>query len=368
MDIGSNKTPARLWIYRQTRKGTQEKQIARTHKEGRTQLHPQRKKEQQKKISHESPVSHPFIVLMFCPLVYRHPRWHGLGHARAHLCHAVLVLLVRHFPLGDVRLEAFVEIHDTGDRVDDRQDDEQDGDHGESSQTSSSRLVRLFVVLSPHAHQLEDEVCQRSEQDEHNTPHHSLLLPASEERSGGQEGNGDWQCGNGDIKLIVLPADDATLAGGEAGSGRNDDDELNGEANEEEEVELQESDENLEGEVTLLHAKVGTDMLVDAPCKLIVQLPADNAHENSRKCDHTRNSDEERSNGAPNVRLHKLLICVLGLIRRQGIIGIIDLVHLNGGIDEHRKVEDADTDDLDRVLKTEGIVAKSNQENMGEDK
>jgi len=50
MDIGSNKTPARLWIYRQTRKGTQEKQIARTHKEGRTQLHPQgKKKEQQKK-------------------------------------------------------------------------------------------------------------------------------------------------------------------------------------------------------------------------------------------------------------------------------------------------------------------------------
>lgn len=48
-----------------------------------------------------------------------------------------------------------------------------------------------------------------------------------------------------------------------------------------------------------LHLKVGTDMLVDCPCKLIIQLPGFEAQYYTEKSDNTWHSDEVWSNVGP---------------------------------------------------------------------
>lgn len=44
----------------------------------------------------------------------------------------------------------------------------------------------------------------------------------------------------------------------------------------------------------------------------------------------------------------------------------MNLVHLNGGIDEKCEIEDADSNDLNSIFEAESIIAENDQEDVGE--
>jgi len=90
-------------------------------------------------------------------------------------------------------------------------------------------------------------------------------------------------------------------------------------------------------------------VFVDTPCKLVVQFPAHNAHEDSAKSDEARNGNQERLDSRPDVALSKRQTVRLA---GQGGVRIFDLIHLKGGVYQHGKVEHTYADDLNRVLQS----------------
>lgn len=90
----------------------------------------------------------------------------------------------------------------------------------------------------------------------------------SDEPSSTQQNNDGY--GNRDDRQVELGI---VLGGGDHNQ------ELHGKAEEEEEIELQQSDVDLIGEVATLHAEVRTDVLVNRPRKLVVQLPRNEDHQ-----------------------------------------------------------------------------------------
>jgi hypothetical protein len=123
---------------------------------------------------------------------------------------------------------------------------------------------------------------------------------------------------------------------------------------------------NLECQISLLHPEVGTDVLVDTPSKLVVQLPANHSHQNRRQGDHAGYRNQKWSDLWPDIFFSERLLGYRGRIRQSGI-RILDLVHLNGGIYQHGQIEYADTNDLDGVLQPECVIAETDEENVRED-
>lgn len=112
-----------------------------------------------------------------------------------------------------------------------------------SRQTLSSGFIGLVVVGIPHPHKLEDEVRQRSVEDNHNPPHGISHFTPSAPSCAEQEGDCDRERGDGDVKFVVLfRGEDAVFQ-----VICYNDDELDAEAHEEEEIEFQQGDENLPG-------------------------------------------------------------------------------------------------------------------------
>lgn len=50
---------------------------------------------------------------------------------------------------------------------------------------------------------------------------------------------------------------------------------------------------DLVGQIPTLHAKIGTDMFVDCPSELIIELPSDEGHQNASDSHETGNDDQE---------------------------------------------------------------------------
>lgn len=92
-------------------------------------------------------------------------------------------------------------------------------------------------------------------------------------------------------------------------------------------------------------------MLVDGPCKFIVQLPSDDHHQ-QRAHRYDNGDDNQEGFGFPP---H---IFIDGVVDGQHADGFLDLLDLHGAIDQKTDVADAQPDDLNGVFQTEGVVGE----------
>lgn len=93
-----------------------------------------------------------------------------------------------------------------------------------------------------------------------------ILLPrekCSEEKDDDCDGNCSKRQGKFDVRLVS-----------------HNDNELNSETQEEKEVEFQQRDVNLIGQIPTLHAEICADMLVNGPRELIVEFPRNARQQN----------------------------------------------------------------------------------------
>lgn len=90
-------------------------------------------------------------------------------------------------------------------------------------------------------------------------------------------------------------------------------------------------------------------MLQDIPSELLVQLPCDERHGNGDSCEDARDADEDRLDIRPNVIIRK------GVERLEIVDGFVDLIDLDGSVDEKREIGDAEADNLNRVLRLKSI-------------
>lgn len=183
----------------------------------------------------------------------------------------------------------------------------------------------------------------------HNDKAHepSVLLPGSP-NGRKQEEDGQRNDDDGELELDI-------------GSVEHDNDKLHREAEEEEKVKLEQSDKNLICQVAALHADVGGDVLVDAPRKLVVELPADDGHEDGAEGEDAGNRNQERLDLRPDFRVNQQVLV------EQPFVGFLDLVDLDGTVDEESEVEEAEPDDLDRVFQAERIVDEADKEDVRKD-
>ena len=103
----------------------------------------------------------------------------------------------------------------------------------------------------------------------------------------------------------------------------------------------------------LLHAVVSADLLQNVPSKLLVQFPGHEPHRDGEHGNDDGNRHEERAARGPGTLAGRVdFERAVGLNVRDGSS---DLVDLQRGVDEQGQVRDADSNDLDGVLETQGI-------------
>jgi hypothetical protein len=237
-------------------------------------------------------------------------------------------------------LEAVAKVTQADDGVDNGENDEKNGDDSKGRQRLLDGFIVLLVTGLVDSDKLEDEVAETAEVEDDDGNHARLVLPAGEECGAEEDDDGDWNGGNRQSELGIV--------------GRSDnDDKLDDEAQEEEEIELEKGDVNLVVKETLPHPVIGTDSLEDIPGKFLVKFPADEAHADSSKSNDGRNSHKIRPHLFPNgsdcfARLESTVLL-------QNSQGLSDLVDLNGRVNQHSQVGNANTDSLDGVLHAQGI-------------
>lgn len=114
-------------------------------------------------------------------------------------------------------------------------------------------------------------------------------------------------------------------------------------------------------------------MLIDFPGKFIVEFPADDTHDHTACCDKAWNCDQEGFDVWPDVFSLEFWYIRPSLsgdpvFRFKSICGVVNLIHLNGSVDKKGKVENTNSDDLNRILQTKSIVTEDNQEDHSKDK
>lgn len=143
-----------------------------------------------------------------------------------------LLFVVADLALHDEWLQTLVEVQHACYCVGDGEDDQDDGEHGEDGHGLSSGLVVLFVAGLVHADELEAEVGEAAEVENHDYHHAGHRFAACPEGGHEEDEDCDWDGGGGKGEFDVRYVGD-------------DNKELDGEADEEEEIELQECDVNL---------------------------------------------------------------------------------------------------------------------------
>jgi hypothetical protein len=83
-------------------------------------------------------------------------------------------------------------------------------------------------------------------------------------------------------------------------------------------------------EESLFHSIISTNVLENIPGKLLVQLPRNEDHDNGRQCDDGRDGNEIRPDVLPDV----VVLGLEGAAVAENTHGILDLVHLDGRVDE----------------------------------
>lgn len=237
-----------------------------------------------------------------------------------------------------MRLQSRSKVHHANDGVDDGENDEKNGNDSEGSERLLHGLIRILELGRVDSDQFEDEVAEAAQVEDDDHDHAHLVLLISEVGSAEQDENGDRDSGDGQSKFGIA------LLG-------NDDDELDDEAQEEEEIELQESDVDLIVEESLLHAIVGTNVLQNVPGIFLIDLPRDEAHADSSHGNDGGYSDEEGLHIIPEV----LVRFLEGVPFSKNLNGLVDLVNLDRGVDHKSKVGEAHSNNLNGVLLTESI-------------
>ena len=102
-------------------------------------------------------------------------------------------------------------------------------------------------------------------------------------------------------------------------------------------------------EVSALHSQISADVFIDGPGKLIVEFPGHDHHQQGAHGDHDGNDDQEGLSFAPHVGVD-------GTVDGQVGDGIFDLLDLHGSIDQKTEIAHTDSDDLDGVFQSEGVV------------
>jgi hypothetical protein len=240
----------------------------------------------------------------------------------------------------EVVLEAVAKVLQADDGVDNGEDDEKNGDDSKGSQRFLDGLVVFPVARLVDSDKLEDEVAETAKVEDDDGNHAGLVLPAGKECGAEEDDDGDGNGGNCQGKLGIV--------------GRSDNDhKLDDEAEEEEEIELEKGDVNLVVEEALPHPVIGTDGLEDIPGEFLVKLPADEAHADSGKSNDGRNSHEIRPDLIPNAG--DGLTGLKSTVLLQNLQGLADLVDLDGRVDQHGQVGNANTNSLDSILHAQGI-------------
>jgi hypothetical protein len=134
--------------------------------------------------------------------------------------------------LHQVILQALTKIAHADEGIDDGKDDEDDGHDRKCRERLPDRHVILLRMGLVDAHQLEKEVCESAKVEEDDCNHAGSILALSEEGSKQQDCNRDGDGGGRKAELILSLS-------------RDDDEELHGEAKEEEEIKLQQGDVDL---------------------------------------------------------------------------------------------------------------------------
>ena len=92
-------------------------------------------------------------------------------------------------------------------------------------------------------------------------------------------------------------------------------------------------------------------MFIDCPSEFIIKLPSYESHEDRPYCNNARNGNKERSRVWPSIGFDPAFLGEIG-------DGILNLVHLHGGVDEESEVEETKADYLNRVLEAQSVVHK----------
>lgn len=105
----------------------------------------------------------------------------------------------------------------------------------------------------------------------------------------------------------------------------------------------------LVNQIPVLQLDICTDLLVNRPCKFLVQLPSDDSETQRAYSSNDRKSNEIRPDVGPEILLDELQISQL-------LEGVVDLIALYGCVDKNGHVHGHDADDLNGVLRAESIV------------
>ena len=103
------------------------------------------------------------------------------------------------------------------------------------------------------------------------------------------------------------------------------------------------------GQIPPLEAQISADVLVDGPCKFIIQLPGDKTENKGSDGHDDGKGNEQRLDLLPKLVDDPVLVV-------QDSDGVLDLVHLDGGVDQNADIVDDQADNLDSILHAEGIV------------
>jgi hypothetical protein len=94
-------------------------------------------------------------------------------------------------------------------------------------------------------------------------------------------------------------------------------------------------------------------MFVDGPCELVVEFPSKESKHNRHNSHDNGQSNQHRLDFLPEMREDKGRFIECGN-------GLLDLIELNGSIDENADIVQDEPDDLNCVLESQGVVYKNN--------
>lgn len=117
---------------------------------------------------------------------------------------------------------------------------------------------------------------------------------------------------------------------------------------------------HLEHEKTLLHRQVGVDDLVHDPGKLKVQLVGKETDNGGGDDLQQNEAQQSRGDAVPGVQFGRQKGLEAVRAGRPGgseaVEGLFDVGGLVGGVGQQEHVEDADADDLDHAVQAQGVV------------
>lgn len=251
-------------------------------------------------------------------------------------------------------LQTGAKVHHAHHTVDDGNDNQNDGDDREGGHRLLDGLVESALGRVINSGQLENEVGEAAEVEDHDENHAPLPFPSSKPCCTKEDGDcdGDGRTGQAEFN-VSLAADN--------------DEELNGEADEEEEIELQKGNIDLQPllvtfrcgprvqgaylvvKESLLHPVVSPYVLQNIPSELLIQLPGNETEADSTDGNNAGNSNQNALYILPNI---EILNSILSFQDRDSFV---HLVNLNRGINHQGEVCDTNSDDLNRILDAESV-------------